>query len=113
MRPEATDYLRAAIKGASLRQTAIANNIANMNVPGYRRGSVAFEQTLASAIQNDSDSIDDVHPLLVQAAPAADGSSGVNIDQEVGELMKNSAMFKSYFRLLNKMIQQAETAIGQ
>ena len=42
-----TDYLQAALKGASLRQAVIANNIANLNTPGYRRRAVAFEKSLA------------------------------------------------------------------
>src|SRR4051794_37870740 len=38
--------LERALSGASLRQQAIAQNIANVNTPGYRRQDVDFQSAL-------------------------------------------------------------------
>ena len=41
--------LERALSGSSLRQQAIAQNIANVNTPGYRRQDVDFQSALAAA----------------------------------------------------------------
>ncbi|NLB63278.1 MAG: flagellar basal body rod protein FlgB [Fibrobacter sp.] len=42
--------LKKSLDAASLRGKAIANNIANVNTPGYRRIEVAFEDKLKDAL---------------------------------------------------------------
>lgn len=47
------DYINVLDKAADaawLRNDAIANNIANVNTPGYKRQDVAFENELARAL---------------------------------------------------------------
>ena len=46
------DFLEAGIKTEMLRQKTIANNIANLETPGYRRIDVKFEQLLAKALNS-------------------------------------------------------------
>ncbi|HUT61432.1 MAG TPA: flagellar basal body rod protein FlgB [Phycisphaerae bacterium] len=114
VRPEAIDYLEAGLRAASLRQTVIANNIANLNTPGFRRAEVQFENLLAKALRSGGDvRPQDIRPLVVKAASAAVGPNGSNVDldTEVGELIKNSMLTKTYFRLLGKLMQQMELAI--
>ena len=42
--------LEGAINAASLRQRVIANNIANVDVPYFKRADVAFEEMLTNAL---------------------------------------------------------------
>ncbi|WP_426242304.1 flagellar basal body rod protein FlgB [Nocardioides sp. LHG3406-4] len=42
--------LNSALDGVSLRQNVIADNIANVDTPGFRASSVDFETSLRSAI---------------------------------------------------------------
>ena len=42
----------AALKGLSLRQRAIASNLANVETPGYKALRVRFEDRLKEAIRN-------------------------------------------------------------
>ncbi|WP_417564406.1 flagellar basal body rod protein FlgB [Microbacterium sp.] len=42
--------LTSALDGLSLRQRAIADNIANINTPGYHAKRVQFEQALAESV---------------------------------------------------------------
>ena len=117
VRPEAVDYLQAGLKAVSLRQTVIANNIANLNTSGFRRGEVRFESLLGEALKTDAD-VDPsaVGPEVFRAASdGTDGSdpqtSNVSLDTEMGELVKNSSMHKAYFRLMAKLLKQMELAI--
>jgi flagellar basal-body rod protein FlgB len=47
-----TDIIQAGIKAEELRQKAIANNVANLETPGYRRLDVKFKQLLAKSIDS-------------------------------------------------------------
>ena len=42
--------LSSALDGLSARQRAIANNIANVNTPGYTAERVSFEDALATSV---------------------------------------------------------------
>jgi flagellar basal-body rod protein FlgB len=114
MRPEATDFLRAGLRAAGLRQSVIASNIANLNTPDFRRGQVRFESLLAEAVKGDS-SADPagVAPQVVRTAPEGADDQGNNVDMEVevGELIKNATMQKAYFRMMSKLMKQLEMAI--
>src|SRR3954462_13277791 len=46
--------LQRAIEGASLRQSALANNLANANTPGYQRVDVDFHSALGRALSSGS-----------------------------------------------------------
>ena len=44
--------LAAALDGVSLRQQVIADNIANVDTPGFRASSVDFESALRTAVSD-------------------------------------------------------------
>ena len=44
--------LSSALDGLALRQRTIANNIANVNTPGYQAQRVSFEDALAQSVQD-------------------------------------------------------------
>ena len=54
--------LERALTGASLRQEAIASNIANVNTPGYRRQDVDFQSALQAAWGQGKDAASRGHP---------------------------------------------------
>ncbi len=112
--PAITEYLEIALRGASLRQATIANNIANLNTPNYRRVAVEFEKHLAEAIadgrQIDLDEIP-MDILRPQNTPVDSLGNDVNLEMEVGEMIKNNAMYKTYMRLLGKVYRKMELAI--
>lgn len=47
------NYLPRAMTAASIRQEVIANNIANVNTPNYRKSVVNFEDLLAREIYGE------------------------------------------------------------
>jgi len=114
-KPTITEYLEAALKGASLRQATIANNIANLGTPGYRRAAVAFEKRLADAIAAGQgvdlgELAKDI--LRPKDTPVDANGNDVSLEMEIGEMVKNIGMHKTYLRLLAKTYRQMELAIG-
>jgi flagellar basal-body rod protein FlgB len=107
-------FLEAGLKAAGMRHAAIANNLANLRTPGYRRWDVKFEQLLArqmdSSIHVD---LSEAMPRLVRpmAAPAGADGNDVDMETEIGEMIKNSGKYKTYMRILHKVYQQMREAM--
>jgi flagellar basal-body rod protein FlgB len=110
-----TDLLEAGIKAETLRQKAIANNVANLETAGYRRFDVKFEQLLAKILDSPGEiDLDQLEPQLYQPNQTDVKSNGndVNLEAEVGQMVKNSLRHKTFIRLLNKKYRQIELAIN-
>lgn len=108
-----TDVLRAGLRAAELRQSAIANNLANLNTPGFRRSTVDFEQRLAEALGDGNVKPEDLEPALRQplSTPINGLDNDVDMDMEIGELVKNGVQYKTYVRLLAKLRSQVAEAM--
>jgi flagellar basal-body rod protein FlgB len=112
--PDILNRLEAGLRGANLRQALIANNLANLDTPGYRRADTNFEKTLADAIESgkpvnfgrDEDSI-----LTPLTTPVAANGNDVDIDMEVGEMVKNSSVTKTYLRLVSRTYRLMDMAM--
>jgi flagellar basal-body rod protein FlgB len=109
------DLLQAGIKVEGLRQKAISSNIANMETPGYRRIDVRFEELLANALGSSS-SVDpgEIEPEIYEPQNTIVKSNGndVNLELEIGEMVKNSLSHTAYVRLLHRKFAQMEEAIN-
>ena len=113
--PNIINYLEAGLRAASLKQAVIANNIANLETPGYRRHDVEFEEHLAQALKSSSPvDLDKLKPRIIQPmnTPVAPNGNDVSLDTEVGEMIKNATTYKTYLRLLSKVYRQMELAMG-
>ena len=111
--PQIIDMLTAGMRGASARQTVIANNIANAQTPGYRRRVIEFENALAKAMES-GDGISrplDASVIMPDVTPADETGNNVDIDTEIGDLLKNSSTYKTYVRVLSKVYRQMELAM--
>ena len=107
--------IEAGIKAESLRQKAIASNIANLETPGYRRIDVQFEQLLADTLNSKGVfDIGELEPQLYRPnqTPVKANGNDVNLETEVGELVKNTLRHKTYIRVLNKKYKQLELAMN-
>ncbi len=107
--------LEAGIKAEGLRQQTIASNMANLETPGYRRLDVRFEELLAKAMDS-SESVDvrDIELEIYRPGntPVKSNGNDVNLEAEVGEMIKNSLRHTAYVRLLRKKLAQIETALS-
>ena len=108
------DLLEAGIKVEGLRQTTIASNMANLGTPGYRRLGVKFEEMLAKALDSAGTAdLSDIEPELFTPndTPVKSNGNNVDLESEVGELVKNSLRHTAYVRILQKKFAQIEAAM--
>jgi flagellar basal-body rod protein FlgB len=72
--------LSSALDGLAARQTATANNIANINTPNYRAQKVSFEAALAASVQAGSGVVAPTTQLSLE--PTQLDGNNVNLDTE-------------------------------
>ena len=113
--PTIVDYLEAGLKVSGLRGKVIANNIANLNTPGFKRSAVEFEKLLAD-VMDASRPTDPgkIQPKIMHPdnSPTDETGNDVSLEAEVGEMVKNSATYKAYVRILTKLYTQMEAAMN-
>ena len=72
--------LESALDGLALRQRTIANNIANINTPGYHAEKVQFEDALAKSIVDGNGA---TTPTVARSLePTNTNGNNVNLDEE-------------------------------
>jgi flagellar basal-body rod protein FlgB len=109
--------LEVAIKGTEARQSVLANNLANVNTPNYKRSDVSFQGALASALSSasngDTASVD-ATPFTTSTDSAtsmrADGNN-VDVDVESANLAKNQLLFDSVMAIDTKRLHTMDQAI--
>jgi len=114
--PDIVSYLEAGLRAGGLRGKVIADNLANLNTSGFRRGEVRFEDLLARAMGSEGSSdLAEVTPEVFrpQSTPINDQGSDVNMDLEIGLMVKNSTKSAVLLRTLGKYYRQIESAIGE
>lgn len=78
-----TTALHSALNGLSQRQRTTADNISNIETPGFLAGRVTFEDSLRAALQ-DGDDPSDVMPTVARSLePTREDGNNVNLDHEV------------------------------
>jgi flagellar basal-body rod protein FlgB len=101
------DVLARVLDNTSLRHRVIAQNVANVNTPGYRRLEIAFEDLL-SAASDASPSKPQV--VEVPGTERVDGNT-VDIDREMGDLTKNALLFQAATQILASRMAAMRSAI--
>jgi len=108
-------YLEAAIRARGVRQSVIAHNIANAHTPGFRRKAVRFEEMLAEAMASGRPrDLADARPEVFapRTTPVDGAGNDVDLNREVGELVKNDLLYKAYLRMLAGTYRKLELAMG-
>ena len=112
-----------------MRQKAIANNIANVNTPGYQRIEVSFEnelrkaldpkrlvgaQTNAAHMQIGKPTLADIQPKAYRPNdPTLPGQiNNVDIDMEMAKLAENQILFNAGVKLLTDRSSVIRSAIS-
>jgi flagellar basal-body rod protein FlgB len=108
--------LEVAIKGTEQRQGVLANNLANVNTPNFKRSDVSFQGALASALQssNGDTSVVDNTAFTTSTDSStsmrADGNN-VDVDVESANLAKNQLLFDSVMAIDTKRLHTMDQAI--
>ncbi|NLK20752.1 MAG: flagellar basal body rod protein FlgB [Epulopiscium sp.] len=97
-----TNILEKALDASWLRNDTIADNIANVDTPGYKRKEVEFEKYLEKSMAfNKSPSkvnIENIQPRMVMANDKLQtrmDENNVDIDVEMTEMAKNSIRYNT------------------
>jgi flagellar basal-body rod protein FlgB len=88
-----TSVLASALDGLATRQGVIADNIANVDTPGFRATSVDFESSLADALRRGELPADGVDPV-VRPTNAPVGADGNNVDLRKESLAAVQSQFQ-------------------
>lgn len=75
-----TVALTSALDALALRQTTIANNIANVNTPGYLAKRVSFEDALAASVKAGDGHVEATTARSLE--PTNVNGNNVNLDTE-------------------------------
>jgi flagellar basal-body rod protein FlgB len=113
------NYLTAkkTLDAVALRQEAIANNLANLETPGYKRIDLApgFESELSRACStNDGQQISSLTPSLAVDASARPGSKDgntVHLESELMKMNQNAMTHALETQLVSGMLQRMRLAI--
>ena len=106
-----TSALRVAVTGLSARQSAIADNIANIETPGYRARKVQFEQALTDAVS------DGVSPSAVSPSeqtslePTRLNGNNVNLDEETLSHVDTTMRYQLAIRAMDSKYGMLRDAI--
>jgi flagellar basal-body rod protein FlgB len=123
--------LEQAINAASVRHKVIADNIANVNTPGFKRSEVQFEEVLRQAMDSPNRKIpmtatherhiipkSQGSPLSPQisvvneTSTRADGNN-VDIEIEMANMAKNSIYYDAAVQQLSRHYSSIKSAINE
>jgi flagellar basal-body rod protein FlgB len=86
--------LESAMSGSMLRQSVLANDLANANTPGFRPEDVNFQQTLAGALANgESPTAVNYAPYTENVVNTQDGN-GVDPNAINADIAENGLLYQ-------------------
>lgn len=106
-----TDTLHSAMRGLAARQRVIADNIANIDTPGFLAGRVDFEAALRDAVTQGEPSA--VQPASARSlAPTGVNGNNVNLDEETLANIDTGLRYQLVVEAMNAKFSLLRTAIG-
>ena len=105
--------LGAAMRGSSIRQQALADNLANVDTPGYVRKDVDFHDALRNAMDggNDPSSLA-FTPEADRSAPVRVDGNSVDVDAESSDMSQNALEYDALARVSATRIDILKSAMG-
>ena len=132
---EMMDLVQRSLDAAALSHTVIANNVANVDTPGFKRSDVVFSEKLQQALearqggeqglvlaQTDprhlgaaAPGLDSIQPEVVTDLTSSlrnDGNN-VDIDHEVSLLAQNTVWYQTLAQITAKQFAELQSAITE
>ena len=121
---ENIDLMGRALSGSWQKNSAIANNIANVNTPGYKRQTVNFQEVLRNQMDmNEAVKLKLTNPKHMDPNLNTDFSvetindtsyrvddNNVDIDVENAEMAKNTIYYNAVVNQVNGQFNRLKTA---
>jgi flagellar basal-body rod protein FlgB len=95
--------LHAALRGLTARQRAVADNVSNIQTPGFLAGRVQFEDALREAVSSgDSTEVAATGPSIARSLePTRTDGNNVNLDTETLSGMDTNMRYELAIRALD------------
>lgn len=124
------DVQKVALDGTWLRNEAIANNMANVNTPGYKRQDVAFESILQDYLRQSKIKMETTHSGHMTIAGRLQGDlsidvttnaqtsfrkdqNNVDLDTEMAEMTKNSLHYNAVASQVSSQFRRIKMAVTE
>jgi flagellar basal-body rod protein FlgB len=104
--------LEAAMRGSWQRQTALTNNIANADTPGYRPEDVNFESALQGALNSAESPAQMQFQAELRPQQAGPNGAAVSVDQEAARLAENGLDYQALTNVIGARNTIIRSAIG-
>lgn len=101
--------MNTALDGLALRQRVIADNVANIQTPGFLAGRVSFEESLAAAVA-DGSGVGSVSTSRSLAAPREDGNN-VDLQAETVLNIQTQLRYQLATQAVNHEFSMLRTAM--
>jgi flagellar basal-body rod protein FlgB len=98
----------------AVRHRVLANNLANVDTPRFKRQDVQFRDALAKAIKSSDESkVADVQPRVTEdaATPGRPDGNNVTTQRELGEMMENALLYQFATKAINLKFNSLTKAI--
>ncbi len=107
------DLLVKMLDATALRHRVIAQNVANVNTPGYHRQEVEFEETLARQLGRggEGSALHIVPKIVTHKGDDHPDGNNLDVDMEMGELNKNALLYSTYIQVLSNRLAMMRSAI--
>lgn len=111
------NLLEKMLDVSAIKHKVIANNIANINTPGYKKMEISFSDQLDKAIKDTAmNKFDTIQPKIIIAEndkneTVRNDGNNVDMDKEISALMKNTSSYNIYSQLLAKKMELVKSAI--
>ncbi|MCU1614125.1 MAG: flgB [Frankiales bacterium] len=106
-----TQSLHAALTGLSERQRVIADNIANVNTPGFLAGRTDFESALQGALANGETPTPSPGTLARSLEPTNTNGNNVNLDEETVSATQTGLQYQLALNALDAKYGLLRTAL--
>lgn len=118
------DLMGKALSGSWHKNSTIANNIANVNTPGYKRQTINFQEVLRNQMDmNQAVKMNLTNPRHLDTTGTNDFSvetindtsyrvddNNVDIDVENAEMAKNTIYYNAVVNQVNSQFSRLKTA---
>jgi flagellar basal-body rod protein FlgB len=103
--------VKTALTGLAMRQRVTADNIANIETPGFLAGRVSFENSLRTAVENGSPAATNISNDR-SLEPTRVNGNNVNLDHETLTHLDTNMRYQLMLRAVDSKISLLRTAIG-
>ena len=104
--------LEAAMRGSWQRQTALTNNVANADTPGYQPQEVDFESALQGAMSSGEAPSEVQFQTSTKPQEAGPNGAAVSVDQESAKLAENGLDYQALTEVIGARNSIVRAAIG-